>query len=131
MVTYNVELADAGNPATGQGSPLRYAIADLYKPHVPARSSREVGDCMMVTKQQQQKPAFPDYPVNVEDIIAKVLWAEVPPQSGGDTKAPVHGLPSNAWLFARYPHFTAYVDPQADVDSEASSDDEDDFIVLH
>lgn len=82
---------------------------------------------MMVPQEQQHKPAFPDYPVNVEDIMSKVLWADVAQCQDGITK---QGFPSNAWLFVRYPHFATYVDPQADVDSGASGDEEDDFIAV-
>ena len=125
-----VELADDNSPVVGQGSPQRYAIADLYKQSTPSQASQDVGQCLMATKKQQLKPSFADYPVNVEDIRSKVLWADVsvsPDVSGQQ------GLPSGAWLFAQYPHFTVYVDPQADIDSNSNdgsevSDQDDDGV---
>ncbi|DBB01368.1 TPA: hypothetical protein ACH3X1_013672 [Trebouxia sp. C0004] len=68
-----VDVAEQEGPFEGSGKPLRYAIADLYKQGSASQASRDVGKCFMVTKQQQQRPV---YPVNVEDIRAKVLWAE-------------------------------------------------------
>ena len=66
----------------------------------------------MGTKQQQQRPFYSDYPVNVEDIRAKVLWAE----AARCVENSDHGFPSEAWCFVRYPHFQCYIDPQADAD---------------
>ena len=70
-------------------------------------------------EKQQLKPSFLEYPVNMEDVCAKLLWADV---SVSFNVRDQQGLPSsaNAWLFAQYLQFTAYVDPQADTDRNSS-----------
>lgn len=107
-----VEVTEQEGPAEVNGQPLRYAIADLYRQRTPSRASSDVGECFMVTKQQQQHPSHSDYPVNMEDIIAKVLWAEAALCADNVD----HGFPSEAWCLVWYPHFQCYVDPRADVD---------------
>ena len=112
-----VDVAEQEGPSEGSCKPLRNAIADLYKQGSASQASRDVGECFMVTKQQQQCPFYSDYPVNVEDIRAKVLWAEAACCDENSN----HGFPSEAWCFVRYPHFQCYVDPQADVDDADES----------
>lgn len=112
-----VDVAEQEGPSEGSCKPLRNAIADLYKQGSASQASRDVGECFMVTKQQQQRPFYSDYPVNVEDIRAKVLWAEAACCDENSN----HGFPSEAWCFVRYPHFQCYVDPQADVDDADES----------
>ncbi len=91
-----VDVAEQEGPFEGSGKPLRYAIADLYKQGSASQASRDVGKCFMVTKQQQQRPFYSDYPVNVEDIRAKVLWAE----AARCVENSDHGFPSEAWCLS-------------------------------
>lgn len=80
---------------------LRYAVADLYKQGTASKASRDVGECFMVTKQQQQRPSYCDYPVNVEDIRAKVLWAE----AALCAENVDHGFPSEGLYMRHSPLF--------------------------
>ena len=106
-----VEVAEPDSLPEGNCTPLRYAIADLYKQRSASKASSDVGECFVVTKEQQPRPSCANYPVNVEDILVKVLWGETDKCENGKD----HGFPSGAWCLVQYPHFQSYVDPQADV----------------
>ena len=95
-----VEVAEPDSLPEGNCTPLRYAIADLYKQRSASKASSDVGECFVVTKEQQQRPSCANYPVNVED-----LWGETDRCGNGKD----HGFPSGAWCLVRYPHFQSYV----------------------
>ena len=66
---------DLANTGLKYGACTRFAIRNLYKQD---RVCNSLGENYVVTKSQQQQPAYQAYAVDLEVIRCKVLWGRWP-----------------------------------------------------
>ena len=120
-----VEAPDNLSPhSTTHAGPMRFAICNLYQQTLVDNA---LGECHIVTLQEQTHPAYTSYAVDIEDLMCKVVWGEVANISFAESKAgkegPGHGFPDKAWYFVRYPNSRSHTQAAADASEDDVVDD--------
>jgi len=93
---------------------MRFAVCHLYN---QCELSTATGSCHRVTRQQQSKPAYQHYAVDLEVLNCKVMWGEVANikvvRDKRDNITSPHGFPDGAWYFVKYPNGKCYMQADA------------------